>query len=151
MPRPHSRLRAVGYFCLSLAVGSCGDDPTGTTGRLQIVLSRGSVAFPLEVAPGGSTDTTTVHLVRPPGFTGPVQVTLSGLPAGVTAEGITIGVDQNMGELIFEASPEATQAVSTVTVQATGDNVEPGETFLGVRVRGPPSIGPLDNHLRLGG
>ena len=146
MPRPHSRLRAVGHFCLSLAVASCGDDPTGTTGRLQIVLSRGSTAFPLEVEPGGSTDSTTVHLVRPPGFTGPVQVTLSGLPAGVTAEGITIGVGQNMGELTFEASPEATQTVSIVTVRVTGDDVEPGEAFLGVRVIEPPSIGPPDTN-----
>ena len=121
MPRPHRLPRALGCFCLALAVGSCGEDPTGTTGNLQITLSTGSPEFPLVVVPGLSGNTT-VQLTRPRGFTGPVQVTASGLPAGVTAEAITIGMDRRTGELSFQAAPEAPQAASIVTVRVTGDN-----------------------------
>jgi hypothetical protein len=107
---------------------------------LQIVLTVGSLEFPLEVVPGRSANTT-VELVRPPGFTGQVQVTASPLPAGVTAEAITIGTDRRLGVLSFQAAPEATQATSIVTVRATGDDVNPGQATLGLRVIEPGPSG----------
>ena len=139
MSRPHRLPRLLGCFCLALAVGSCGDDFTGTTGNLQIVLTEGSLEFPLLVVPGQSANTT-VELVRPRGFTGPVQVTASPLPAGVTTEAITIGMGQRAGGLSFQAALEAAQATSIVTVRATGDDVNPAQVILGLRVSEPPSL-----------
>ena len=137
MSRPHRLPRLLGCFCLALAVGSCGDDFTGTTGNLQIVLTEGSPEFPLLVVPGRSASTN-VELVRPRGFTGPAQVTASPLPAGVTAEAIRFGMGQRAGQVSFQAAPEAAQATSIVTVRAAGDDVDPGQVILGLRVRSLP-------------
>jgi hypothetical protein len=120
-----------------LAVGSCGDDVTGTTRNLQLSLSRltGSDLCGLRLRAGGSAEAY-VTVVRPPDFAGPVEVTASPLPAGVTADALTIDTDRRTGVLTLRAAPLVGQFNVALTVSASGDNVGRGQATTELTVLG---------------
>jgi hypothetical protein len=94
----------VAAFALMTAVG-CGDDDGGTEPTGTIAVSASPTALTLAQ---GTSGTVTVTLVRGGGFSAPVSVAVSGLPAGVTAS--------------VSPSPltgAATQATVTVNVAGT--------------------------------
>ncbi|MSU63457.1 MAG: hypothetical protein EXS31_13860 [Pedosphaera sp.] len=50
------------------------------------------------------------------GFTGEIEITIEGLPKGVTVKGNKIAANQGRTELVFTASPESTVAVSRLRI-----------------------------------
>src|SRR5688572_8655704 len=98
---PRTALSAIAL----LTAIACGDDDNGNgpTGSISIAASPSA----LTVDPGG-TGTVTVTLTRGGGFSAPVNVTVEGLPTGVTA---TVQPAQLTGQ--------TTQATVTVTVAST--------------------------------
>jgi hypothetical protein len=62
----------------------------------------------------------TVTLTRNPAFTGDVTLSLDKLPAGVTADPVTLPADQNRIDITLKATAEAAAAdVADITVKAT--------------------------------
>lgn len=72
--------------------------------------------------PRGGQTTLTITLTRIGGFAQPVTLSISGLPAGVTASfnPSTIPGNQNSAALTLQVSASASPGVSTLTVQGTG-------------------------------
>ena len=67
--------------------------------------------------PGGA-EAFELYVHRTDGFTGPVTVTASGLPAGVTAKPLTIGAAARWGTLVLSVAPDAAPATGAFTVTA---------------------------------
>lgn len=61
----------------------------------------------------------TVFVSRQDGFTGSITLTVEGLPAGVTCSPYVIGPNQKLGQLVFEAAPNAAPFEGTITVKGT--------------------------------
>lgn len=86
-------------------------------------------AITLAVAPttmtvaAGSTDTLTVTVVSSGGFSGPVSVSASGAPSGVTVGTVTIPAGQTTGKLPVAVSSSATAGSSSISVQASASGV----------------------------
>ena len=73
----------------------------------------------------GSQTTLTLTLTRIGGFAQPVTLSISGLPAGVTAlfNPSTIPGSQNSAALTLQVSVSASLGVSTLTIRGTGDGL----------------------------
>jgi hypothetical protein len=61
-----------------------------------------------------------VHLERQNGFKGPVKVEVSGLPAGVTVQPLTIPESMSEGLLVLSAAPDAPLGASNVEIVGSG-------------------------------
>jgi Bacterial pre-peptidase C-terminal domain len=77
-----------------------------------------SLGTPSVTMPGGATAATRVTVTRRGDAKGPVTVTVAGLPAGVTAEPLTIPENASEGMLVLKAAPEATGATGNLLVTA---------------------------------
>ena len=95
-------------------------------GCVDVVIGGSSSGFTLgtstptlNVAPGQNV-TATINISRTGGFTGPVQLTASGLPAGVTAAFSPSTVTGNTATLTLTAASVAS-GTATVTVSGAGD------------------------------
>lgn len=64
----------------------------------------------------GGTESIDVVVFRRDGFEGEVQVTIDGLPQGVTSAPIVIGPGQDAGVLVLSAAEDAPESMSLVTV-----------------------------------
>lgn len=64
----------------------------------------------------GGTEVIDVLVFRRDGFGGPVEITVTGLPPGVTAAPITVGPGQEVGELVLTAAEDAPAGHSLLTV-----------------------------------
>src|SRR5438270_12999390 len=94
----------IGFFCLLLLV-SCGGgsmDTPAMAGDFTLTASPGSVSL----VPGGDGQQISVNAVPANGFTGMVNVAISGLPSGVSAQPATLNLTAG--------------ATQTVTVTASG-------------------------------
>lgn len=98
----------------------------------------------------GTSANLTVDITRPSGFTGPVTVQLSGLPAGASSPQVTIPAGQTTATVTVSAAALAAHSQptnATLTASAAGlANVTKGVT---VTVRGP--AGSLDTTFGTGG
>jgi hypothetical protein len=103
-------------------------------GASAFALGCGSSAAPnftLAAAPaavalqsGGTSRALTITAAPVNGFTTPVSVSLSGLPAGVTASPSTLSVvPGQLGQFVLTASNSAAPASATVTVTATANSL----------------------------
>ncbi len=80
------------------------------------------------LGPGTST-TWFVHIVRANGFAGPVNVKIEGLPAGITANALTIPPTMTQGILVLSAADDARLGThAEVRVIATGSAMIDGKT-----------------------
>jgi hypothetical protein len=77
-----------------------------------------SLGTPSVTLPGGAIAATRVTVTRRGEAKGPVTVTVTGLPAGVTAEPLTIPENASEGMLILKAAPEAAGATGNLLVTA---------------------------------
>jgi Bacterial pre-peptidase C-terminal domain len=67
----------------------------------------------------GGTELVDVVVFRRDGFTGEVQVSVEGLPQGVTCAPITIGPDEEVGALVLAAAEDAPESMSLLSINAT--------------------------------
>jgi hypothetical protein len=78
-----------------------------------------------------------VKVTRLNGFTGPVQVEVQGLPAGVSVQPLTIPAGMNQGLLVLSAAPGAVRGAANVEVVGTGRRKNEGREEAVVRKAGP--------------
>ena len=81
-----------------------------------------------------------VAVIRRDGFAGPVRVEARALPPGVTAKPVTIGANQAIAPIVFEAADNAQNGVGTATVAGLsrfGDRKEDLQFVEGVSPQGP--------------
>jgi hypothetical protein len=124
----------------SAVAGSATVVFTGTSGALTYTASlpltvTGATSstpdFSLQLNPasttltaGGSSQAVTATAVAANGFTGSVQVTLSGLPQGVTATPSTLTLTPGTGQQVsLSASASATTGTATVTFSGTSGSL----------------------------
>lgn len=69
---------------------------------------------------GGSTMVFEVVALRRDGFTGAIELTMDGLPKGVTASGLTIPAGQSRGLMLVTAQPDAPQGYANATFVGRG-------------------------------
>lgn len=71
--------------------------------------------------PQGQSLSVPVQVQRNPAFRGPVELTVEKLPAGVTAEKVTLAADQSAADVVLTATAEAAPVkVGDVTIKAQG-------------------------------
>jgi hypothetical protein len=80
------------------------------------------VPNPMSIAPG-TTATAKLLLVRSAAFTGPVVVVAEGLPAGVSADVVTMAASDTTAPMHIGVAATAAQTTADVTVHATGTGV----------------------------
>lgn len=91
----------------------------------------------------GTSGTLTVTVTRSGGFTGPVAVNLTGLPAGASAGTVTIPEGQTTATVTVSAAATAAHSLPTpVTLTGTATGVPSVSRAITVTVRGP--AGSLD-------
>mgnify|MGYP001244675882 CR=1 FL=1 len=64
----------------------------------------------------GGAELIDVMVFRGEGFDGEVQVSVDGLPAGVTSAPVTIGAGQNVGVVVLTAAENAAESMSLITI-----------------------------------
>lgn len=116
-------------------------DPPDPVPALSIALSADSV----ELEQGG-TATVGVTVTRSGGFDGPVTLSVSGAPAGVTVGAAVIPGDQSTGTLTLQAAANAAAGTTTLTVGGSGTGVSATTRSLRTRVVARPTtllqVGP---------
>jgi predicted carbohydrate-binding protein with CBM5 and CBM33 domain len=96
---------------------------------VDVVFGEESAGFSLSTTPGrlsvsrGATVTSTVTITRTGGFSGPVALTASGLPAGVTAAFSPVAANGTSATLTLTASVLAAAGSSTVSVTGASGSV----------------------------
>jgi hypothetical protein len=69
-----------------------------------------------------------VHVNRLNGFTGPVMITVKGLPPGVTVNALTIPANMTQGVLVLSADAQAKMGAANVEVIGTAEAAFEGKT-----------------------
>jgi hypothetical protein len=126
---------ALGAVLLS-ACDSGGSQEPPPTPAITVSVAATSA----ELLPGGTT-TMGVNVTRTGGYTGAVNVSAEGMPAGVTISGISIPAGATSGTLNIAAAADASPASGAVTVRATGTGVSAQTTTFTLTVREPPGFG----------
>src|SRR5687768_15604962 len=85
-----------------LVAAACSGSPTGVPIRFRIRITPTVSPSTVTVVPGGSA-TVNVVVTRPAGVTGPITVTASGAPAGVTISSLTVDSARTTGTLSIQA------------------------------------------------
>jgi len=96
--------------------------PSNVVSNFQVVDAIFNVSMQpsaLLIGPSGSVSST-VSLVRASTYTDPVTVTLTGLPAGITASALTIPAAQNSGTLTLTADANAQPGTYMIVLTGTG-------------------------------
>ena len=81
-----------------------------------------------------------VAAIRRDGFAGPIRVEARDLPPGVSASPVTIGANQAIAPIVFEAAENAQNVVGTATVAGLsrfGDRKDELQFLAGVSPQGP--------------
>jgi uncharacterized delta-60 repeat protein len=131
--------------------GSSGANDTGTTAVPEAATnddySTSVLPNGVTLSAGGSAQTT-VTVTRTTGFTGSVAVALSGAPAGITADPLTIGSAETSGVLTLHAASSAAPGTATVSVRVTSGS-DVASANLSVTISPPP--GTIDTNFGTGG
>lgn len=153
--RPRLALNAYALAAL-LSLAACGG------GSVDGSVTLGTPVEPVPPAPftlslsadkalvlQGTSASVTVNLVRQAGFDGEVQVSLAGLPAGVTAGSATIAAGATSATLTLQAAAGAPHSLPT-DVRVTGiAGARSASQGLMLTVRGP--AGSVDTSFAAGG
>jgi len=81
---------------------------------------RSNLSKPLSLR-SGATALLDVVVVRKDGFDGPIRISMVDLPAGVTAQGLTVPAGKNEGTLLVTASAEGETSLGTARILAHAD------------------------------
>ncbi len=114
--RWHFGLSAVAAVAIAQYGSGCGSNIISTAKPDFSLIATGTS---VSLTPGGSAQTVSVAATALNGFTGTVQVTVSGLPAGVTATPATFTLTPGTPQQVSLAAA-VTAAASTSTVQFSG-------------------------------
>lgn len=114
------RVRLALLAASIVALGACGDGVTATADAPSVTISATSVSLS-----AAAQDRIAVDLVitRSAGFTGPVTLSASGLPAGVTAEFAANPVTGDSATVDIVVGAGATPGAYRFTLTATGSGV----------------------------
>lgn len=93
----------------------------------------------------GDTSSYTILAFRRDGFTGPIDVTIEGLPAGVTTRGATIGLNQNTTQLTLTAAENAAPWSGTVKIVGKARIEDPDKVKAAAAARA--TIKPLADNI----
>lgn len=116
--------RLAAAIALLAAIG-CGGDDNGNGPSGSITLSASPAALTVEQ---GGTGTVTVTLVRGGGFADPVNVTVTGLPAGVTLSVTPQQLTGNTNQATVTVNVANTVPAGTYTATVTGTATGIGST-----------------------
>ncbi len=131
MPNPHPQCRFACYVLCSLVLivlSACGATHMVETLLPDFNLSLGSSSVAVGV---GATQNLTLSATSINGFSGPVNVAIGGLPAGVTASPATLTLTPggNPQMVVLSASGSASAANATVTITASSGTVTHATTL----------------------
>jgi len=136
----HTRLARSTLLLAALAVVACDDDddPTDPIGTLTLNVSRTT----LDVAAGDS-DTLTVSIARGGGFSGPVALSITGAPTGVTAtlDETTLSATDNSTPVTITVVAAVTPGAYPLTVRADADGAQDREATVTLNVLAPAVVG----------
>ncbi len=134
---------------LSAKIGPKSGPVVTASGNLPLTVASTPPTLSMATASGmvsvvqGKTATNVIGLTANGTFSGPVTLSVSGLPSGVTvswsANGITLANGIGSTTLTLTATPTATVSSTTATVTATGDGVTATKTVL-VQVGPAPGL-----------
>ena len=135
-----TRLARACTLVLLVASTACGtDNPSDPgTGTPSISITLGATTL---VFQQGNDGTVVVTLSRAGGFSGAVDLALTGLPTGVTAPGAQIPAGSSQATLTLTAAVGAAVGSATATVRATGAGVAAATASLAVQVTAAPTGG----------
>ncbi|MBB5061389.1 hypothetical protein HDF16_006125 [Granulicella aggregans] len=123
--------------------GTLGKTTTTTNFQIQIQPMSFSLSGPYSYTIGqGQSATTSIYITPVSGFTGTVNLSASGLPAGVTAS-FSPTATQTGSTLTLTASSTAALAGSVVTITGTSGSVTASTQF-------PLTVSPLSFNLGIG-
>ena len=127
---------------VTVIVMACGGDkdkePTGNSGSIQLAVNP--TALSVEQ---GSSGSVTVSLTRGGGFTGPVTLAVTGLPAGITASVSPTQLSESQTSATVSATVAAAVAANTytATITATAQGVSQATASYQLTVTAPTSAG----------
>jgi hypothetical protein len=124
-----------------LAVGCVAAAVVGCSSKTAVVPDFSVAAAPAAVAltGGAAGQTVTVSVTAVNGFTSPVSVALSGLPAGVTAAPASVMVSPGVPQtMTLTAGATAAASSETVTVTGTSGMLSHTATFMVTVAAAPP-------------
>ncbi|MFO0806307.1 MAG: PPC domain-containing protein [Gemmataceae bacterium] len=81
-----------------------------------------------------------VNIERLGGFAGPIDLTVTGLPNGVTCKPAIVPANQNTAELTFEANAKAPLATAPITITGAASGGHVFATVLGLRMPEPKTL-----------
>ena len=118
------------------SLSACADDPVAVPGTVTVSAAPTTVSVPVEG--NGSVDVTVARV----GFSGPISLALTGLPAGVTGSWSANPVAAGATSATLTLTAGATAAVGTapLTVRASGSGVTDATTSLSLAVTPKPAI-----------
>ena len=121
---------------LILVAQACDDEPTGSSGSIQVAVAPGTIS-----AVQGTATFVTVTLTRGGGFSGVVSLAISDLPAGVSA---TMNPAQLTGSTVtaridLTVAATVTPVTSTVTIRASGQGVTEATTTFSLTITATPN------------
>jgi hypothetical protein len=130
----------------TVTVRASGTGVTAQTGTFALTV-REPPGFTLAVSPTtvslqpGGSGTATVSIARTGGFTGPVALTATGQPAGMTLAFEPASVTGNSAVLTVTAAPTTAVGTHAITLQANAAGMTQRTAALSVQVTAVPSIG----------
>jgi hypothetical protein len=113
----HHRISLAALICLAFAISGCTSTTANTTATVDSLTLSLTPAF-ITLTPDGSVNSAIVSVARSTGNTQPVTISVSGAPAGVTAN-ITQPGTSSFGTLLLASSASVTGGVYPLTITAT--------------------------------
>lgn len=90
-------------------------------------VNNAAMSWPLNLRRGDAVSVP-VYALRKYGFDGPIEVRVTGLPAGVHCAGTTIGSRESTGQLIFRSDEQAPESVATLSLVSAATIDSPAAT-----------------------
>lgn len=137
---------APGTYATTLRASGTG--VAAVTAPVSVVVTAAPVpAFAFTLNPAavsvvqGASATTTATITRSGGFTGPLALTVTGLPAGVTATVDPASATGGTATITIAVAATAAPGTATLTVQAAGTGVAPQTATVALTVTAAPTQG----------
>lgn len=125
------RTLEVGLTITALAVAACSTPPMSPPPQAGIVLSTPTSSIVLTKGDRAAVDVT---VARIGGFSGPVRLDVSGVPASVAVDFATNPVAGNNASVSIGVSDAAEAGDYALTVTATGDGIAPQTLPIALRI-----------------